>query len=158
MNGNHNWAAALQRFLARLWWKPMLVLTAGCLLVQEQYPFSHFPMYSSFGRTTYYLYLADGTGAPIATLPTIGLTTPTLKKVFSTGLRKERERLGVRSKQLSPEQKRQVGERFLAGLKESPAVRQRGMPLPPALRLYEVNISLVKGRFEKEAVMIAEVR
>lgn len=136
----------------------MLLLTAGCLLIEEQFPFSNFPMYSSFGPTTYYLYIADGAAAPIATLTTLGMSTPTLKKVFSTEMRKERARLGTRAKQLTPEQKEAVGERLLARLRTSPAALQRGGEIPPVLRLYEVNISLARGRFDKQTVLIAEQR
>ncbi len=65
----------------------MWLLTLICLVVEEQYPFSNFPMYSSFGDRTYYIYLADGAGQPLATKPTAGMTTPTLKKVFDGELR-----------------------------------------------------------------------
>ncbi len=142
----------------RFRWKPMLIFTTACLLIGEQYPFSNFPMYSSFGSSTYYLYLADGMGAPVASLETIGMSTPTLKKVFSTEMRKERERLQIRAGELTPEQKQLVGERLLARLKNSPAARQRGGPKPEILRLYEVNISVRGGRFEKQTELVAESR
>lgn len=156
MNRYQDWAAALRRFLSRLWWKPLLLLTAASLLIQEQYPFSDFPMYSSFGPTTYYLYLADGAGAPIPALTTVGMSTTTLKKIFATEIRKERERLPARPKRLTPEQKQAVGERLLAKLKASPVAQRRGGKVPAVLRLYEVNISLAGGRFEKETALIAE--
>lgn len=148
----------LRGFLLRTRCKPLIAITAACLVLQEQYPLSDFPMYSSFGPTTYYLYLADGNGTPLASLTNFGMSTPTLKKVFSTEMRKERERLQLRPKRLTPEQKREVGERFLARLRESPAVRQRGATLPPVLRLYEVNIELTDRRFDKQTTMIAEVQ
>ena len=156
MNWKDNPTAAFRLFLSALWWKPMLVLTAMCLVFQEQYPFSDFPMYSSFGPTTYYLYVADGSDAPVASMTTLGMSTPTMKKVFSTEMRKERERLQI--KRLTPEQKRAVGERFLGTLKNSPAALQRGGQIPPVLRLYQVNISLADGRLGKERELIAEHR
>ena len=160
-SGMNRFASAisrLRRFVSSTGCQPLLIITAACLLVQEQYPFSNFPMYSSFGPTTYYLYIADGTGAPIPTLATLGISTPKLKKVFSSEMRKARERLHPPPQQLTPEEKQAVGQQFLAKLKSSPAARARKRKVPAVLRLYEVNISLESGRFEKKTEMIAELR
>ena len=132
--------------------KPMLLLTLGCLVIKEQYPFSNFPMYSSFGESTYYVHLADTAGKPLPTQSTLGVSTPTLKKVYQTELRKEQRRLQLKSGKLGLEEKRVVGERLLGRLKAAPAARRKG-----PLRLYEVNISLRNGRIEKDAVLVAEV-
>jgi hypothetical protein len=153
-----NWVGGLRRFFSRLWWKPLLVLTAASLLIQEQYPFSDFPMYSTFGPKTYYLYLADGAGVPIPVLTVLGMRTTTLKKVFATEIRKEREHFPARPKRLTPAQKQAVGERLLARLKASPAAKKRGRKVPNVLRLYEVNISLVEGHLDKQTELIAEHR
>ena len=150
--------ASLLRSLSARGCTPMLLLTAACLLVQEQYPFSNFPMYSSFSHKTFYVYLADGTGAPIAAKNTIGINTPTLKKIYVSETRRERERRPGRSKQLTDEQKQTAGERLLARLRSSPAVRERNLEFPSGLRLYEVTISMAGGRFDKQTKLIAEVR
>lgn len=150
------WAKALGRFLLNTRLKPLLVLAAVCLLVREQYPFSHFPMYSSFSRSTYYVYLADGAGQPLATSPTVGMTTPTLKKVFDTELRKEVRRLQSSQQRLAPENRQEVAARVLARLKESAAARDAAETLPASLRLYQVNIRLAHGRYEKETMLLAE--
>jgi hypothetical protein len=65
----------------------LLVMTLLCLVLRENYPFSHFPMYSSFSRSTYFLYLADEKGAPLST-KRFGLTSSTLKKIFDGERRK----------------------------------------------------------------------
>jgi hypothetical protein len=150
--------STMARLLRRLPFKPMFAITVACLVIGEQYPFSDFPMYSSFGKSTYYLYVADENDQPLGSMPTLGMSTPTLKKVFSTEMRKEREALGSRSKKLTPEQKRVVGERLLARLRASRAAQSPDSPPPSAVRLYEVNISLENGRFQKERVLIAESR
>ena len=36
----------------------MVVLTAFSLILKENYPFSHLPMYSSFSNYTYYVYIS----------------------------------------------------------------------------------------------------
>jgi hypothetical protein len=137
---------------------PMLVLTAACLLVKEQYPLSDFPMYSSFTSKTFYVYLADGDGTPIATAPATGMTTPTLKKIYVSETRRERARSPLRSQGLTSEQKRAAGERLLTQLKNSPDLRERNVTLPVTLRLYEVNISMAHGRFDKQTELVAELR
>ncbi len=153
----------LQRFIAagihflaptRMTW--LLLVTLACLLVREQYPFSNFPMYSGFGRNTYYVYLADGNGTPIPALTTMGVSTPTLKKMFADEMAKEREHFKLHPKKLTLEQKRDPGERLLARIKSSSAALARSAPKPEVLRLYEVTISLEGERFTKQTVLIAE--
>jgi hypothetical protein len=61
--------------------KWLLLVTVLCLVLRENYPFSHFPMYSSFSDETYFLYLTDVAGQPIATTR-LGLSSSTLKKIF----------------------------------------------------------------------------
>ncbi len=61
--------------------KWLLLVTVLCLVLRENYPFSHFPMYSSFSNETYFLYLTDAAGQPIAT-SRLGLSSSTLKKIF----------------------------------------------------------------------------
>lgn len=43
---------------------------AASLVVEETYPFSHFPMYSRFHPRTWYVYVTDAEDAPLATKPT----------------------------------------------------------------------------------------
>ncbi len=142
LGGNHFTAL---RFL------PLLVITAACLIVREQYPLSNFPMYSSFARATFYLYLADANGQPIACEPAVGMSTATLKKIFVTEMRKERDRLGQRKGNLPAESAKAVGERILAMLKNT-------HPAPDGLRLYQVDIALRDHQFSKETTLVAEVR
>ena len=139
-------------------WSLLLLFTTICLLMQEQFPFSNFPMYSSFGESTYYVYLADSEGKPFATLPTTGMTTPTLKKVYQTELDKEIRRLRSSRRKLTPYQKRPAGERTLAALKNSLWAQQQGAGFPAMLRLYEVNIALAGTKFDKRTDLIAEIR
>ena len=61
--------------------KWLLFVTVMCLVLRENYPFSNFPMYSSFSDETYFLYLTDAAGQPIATTR-LGLSSSTLKKIF----------------------------------------------------------------------------
>jgi hypothetical protein len=145
-----------RRWVGRTGIAPLLLLTATCLAVGEQYPFSPFPMYSSFSKSTYYIYLADGSGQPLATAPATGMSTPTLKKVFDGELRKERQQLRACRLQLGPQHREEVARRILARIKTAAPARGTAAALPPVLRLYQVNIRLAAGRYEKETMLLAE--
>lgn len=137
---------------------PLLLLTAACLLIREQYPFSNFPMYSSFGRSTYYVYLTNGADEPLRSQELVGMTTPTLKKVYDGEMRREAKLLRTPRRKLTPEQKRAVGERILARLKTTVPAVEAGAAFPETLRLHHVEIELIGGRIEKKPSLIAEVR
>ena len=145
------------RSIRRIRCELLLPLTVACLLVKEDYPSSNFPMYSSFGRSTYYVYLTDGADQPLATIATLGITTPTLKKIYDGEVRKEVRRLRSARRLLTVEQRRPAGERVLESLKASPWAQQHAGSLPPVLRLHEVNISISGTRIEKQPQLIAEL-
>ena len=147
----------LLQLLRRLRCWPLLAITAACLVLQEQFPFSNFPMYSSFGRDTYYVYLADGAGEPLATIASFGITTPILKKMYDTELQREVKRLRTRRTRLRLEQKTPVGERVLQALTKPHAASPGGPERPAGLRLYEVNLSVESGRFVRRTELIAQV-
>lgn len=67
-------------------WLLFMVLLG--LSLRENYPFSHYPMYSSFSRRTYYIYLADANGRALRTRD-FGLSSSTLKKIFDRFRQKE---------------------------------------------------------------------
>lgn len=151
----------LRARLASMGWfalryKPLLLLTLLCLCLGEQFPFSDFPMYSSFTNKTFYVYLADGAGQPLPASASTGLRTSQLKKIYQRELRKEEPPPGRPRPALTLEQKRSAGNRVLASLKQSQWVRKRSK-LPSALRFYEVNISFRDGRFEKQPLLVGEL-
>lgn len=143
------------RFLQNWRCLPLLALTLLCLLLEERFPFSNFPMYSSFTSRTFYVYLADGEDNPLATVTSGGMHTSKLKKIYQTELRKEQQR-NARNRRLTPEEKRPAGKRVLTMLRKSPVMQAQGLEAPSVLRLYEVNISLSHGRFRKQSILIAE--
>jgi hypothetical protein len=66
----------------------LLVMVLLGLILRENYPFSNFPMYSSFSRRTYFIYLANAAGEPIKTRD-LKLSNSTLKKIFDRHRREE---------------------------------------------------------------------
>ena len=144
------------RFVAGLPFAPLLLLTAACLLIEEQYPFSHFPMYSRFSAGTYYVYLGDGAGRPLPSYTTVGVSTATLKKMYDKELGREAKRLRTRRTALMIDSKRVIAERLLAGFKRSEAAGAIG-PLPTPLRIYEVQVRLVGRQLQQEPQLVGEL-
>ncbi|MFN2476755.1 MAG: hypothetical protein ABR526_10505 [Chthoniobacterales bacterium] len=139
-------------------WKcgPLLCITLAGLILREEFPFSNFPMYSSFTRKASYVYLATASGEPLPTVPTAGMLTGNLKKVFETDLKQARSHAGARGK-VTDEERRAAGERVLAGVKAWQATQTGPAAAAPVARLYQVNILLHNQRFERQTRLLAEV-
>lgn len=137
--------------------KPLLLMTVACLCIGEQFPFSPFPMYSSFSERTDYVYLADDAGRPLPTLRLSGMTTATLKKVYHSELQTEMRRLRTARRRMTPEQKRPAGERTLASIRASRWAQEQGGGDHATLRLYQVNLSLDGRDFTRQTDLIAEL-
>lgn len=77
----------LQRFhagLLKFCKHPASILVWFCLLslvVKEQYPFSHYPMYSGWSNRTHYFYIADENG-PIQAKSVFKVSVPRTKKLY----------------------------------------------------------------------------
>jgi hypothetical protein len=153
-----SWIRRCGRFVRRTETLPLVALTAACLLFEEWYPLSHFPMYSSFTSSTYYVYLADGADRPLATLDMAGMNTPALKKVYDGELRRERRRIQSSGGTINAEQTQAVGRAVLERVKNSPPAQAAGEALPDVLRLYRVDLELREGRFEKRTTLAGELR
>ncbi|NNE91969.1 MAG: hypothetical protein HKN23_10010 [Verrucomicrobiales bacterium] len=73
----------------------MWAFVAFSLLVKENYPFSHFPMYSHVAPETHYFYLTDGEGNNLGTKTNFGMAASNLKKKYHsylTALAEQREK------------------------------------------------------------------
>ena len=98
--------------------KCLLVMTLLCLGLRENYPFSNFPMYSSFSSRTYYLYLTDAEGQPLRTRE-FGLSSSGLKKIFDGYRRIELKRFAQAGSERVPLAEQAAGQsllRYLDGL------------------------------------------
>jgi hypothetical protein len=58
------------------------------LTIKENFPFSHWPMYSNFTRQADYVYVINGKGEPLATA-TFSESAPRLRKQFQRELRSQ---------------------------------------------------------------------
>jgi hypothetical protein len=84
--------SAARAWLCRTRFRCLLVMALLCLVLRENYPFSNFPMYSSFSSRTYYVYLTDAEDQPLKTRE-FGLSSSGLKKIFDRYRRGELEQV-----------------------------------------------------------------
>mgnify|MGYP001793139173 CR=1 FL=1 len=119
--------------------KWLLVITLLCLVLQENYPFSNFPMFSSFSSKTYFLYLDDARGTALQT-PQFGLSNSAMKKIFDGARRKELGRFAKAGKDRVPLAEAAAAQsllRYLDGLTNGlPAARN----ILPGLQVEHVRV------------------
>ena len=128
-------------------------LTITCLAVRENFPFTHYPMYSNFEDQTYYVWLADHEDQPIPVEKLTYNRLGRIKKIYNSGLQEVRDEVGAktgekpRKRDLTPAQRRPSGESTLHWIYENsrPAAQETLRGAAP-LRLYQVNIRIENNR------------
>ena len=134
-----------------------------CLLLKENFPFSHFPMYESFSDYSFVVYVADKNGDPMPVQAITSVKTSKLKKIFNDGQKAERKRLEKEGVEIegyrfmSAAQRQPAGEKTLEWLfrKSKPEGLAQLEEAAP-LRLYYVHLRVGENGFEKEEELIAE--
>lgn len=132
----------------------LILLTVVCLLAEENYPFSNFPMYASFARHSYYVYFADANGDAIAS-GSLGVSTSALKKIYERSRRDYAREKGRNVSSRSAEAKAAAGAAVLAYLEELPVFAAREARLTRGLELRHVEIRLRNGRIETTTETVA---
>ncbi|MEM8955800.1 MAG: hypothetical protein AAGD22_16720 [Verrucomicrobiota bacterium] len=147
---------------AFLGWMPLkvvAVLVVLCLLLRENFPFSHFPMYSSFSRNSYYVYVADANHEPIPIEEITSIRTSALKKAYQGKLEEVREGLEAQGVEIrgfqfmTPEQCRPAGEYTLRWLIENCKEHAR----PELYQYRPLNFHVVGLRYEDREIVSAPV-
>lgn len=134
----------------------------------EWYPFSNFPMYSTFEPTAYYVFVTDLEDKPVALMPTFSNWGSGVKKTYDKFLKEEVRRLKseaekrgekyrTRIAQMSGEECRPAGDATLKQLFET-APDQNGVRKYPGFRLYQVDITLEDGKIVQRTKRVGEVR
>ena len=139
--------------------------TVVCLVVKENYPFSHYPMYSNFDDQTYYVWLADGEGNPIASEKLTYHRLGKIKKMYNDDLQEVRTAVGKkvgkkpRKRDLTLEQRRGPADATLQCIYDNSRPAAQNVLLESApLRLYQVDIR-VEGNavVEDPAELVGEL-
>jgi hypothetical protein len=133
-------AAAIE-WLKRTRFKCLLVMTLLCLGLRENYPFSNFPMFSSFRGHTYLLYLTDAQGNAVSSTR-LGLQASALKKIFDTQRRAELKKTSGPSKARSDLVEHKAGEALLRYIDRQGSVQAQIRNLLHGLRVQQLSIRL----------------
>jgi hypothetical protein len=134
----------------------------------EWYPFSNFPMYSTFEDTAYYLYVTDLEDKPLPLVPTFGRTGSEVKKLYDLLLKAEVKRLkgeaasrgekySKRIYQMTGEECQPAGNATLTQLRDT-AKEQTQARGHSGLRLHQVDITLENGSIKERAKRVGEVK
>ena len=130
---------AVFAWLGRTRYKWLLAMVLLGLVLQENYPFSNFPMYSSFSNHTYFIHLADARGTALNTRQ-VGLSNSVMKKIFDRYRQAELKHFadaGSERVRLAEAAACQSLLRYLDGLAEKrPAARK----LLPGLQVQRVTV------------------
>jgi hypothetical protein len=141
MNGKPLRLTAAVEWLKGTRFKCLIVMTLLCLGLRENYPFSNFPMYSSFASHTYLIYLADTQGNAISTLR-FDLRTSTVKKIFDRWRRAELKKKPASDKTRATLAEQAAAEAVLRYLDRHASLHPRFRSLLNGLRVQYVNIRL----------------
>lgn len=110
--------------------------------VQDFFPLSHFPMYSDPDESENYFYVAttteNGDMEPIPVRKLTSITAPKVKKMYKSWARERASELDKSDRELTIEERAEVGRELLTFLSGQAAERSREMPDP--LHLVEVWI------------------
>jgi hypothetical protein len=135
---------------ARAGWKrfvchpvfPFLVYLVLTQLIRDNYPFSHYPMYSKpNSESLAFQYLADGQGNPLPVRWHTGMSPSQLAKRFRTDMRK------------NPSEEKAAQE-LLADIRERNQQRPKHA-LPERIQLMEDKLSFNDGKLVENKRVIA---
>ena len=145
--------------LLKTWWckTPITVLALYCaisLFLEENYPFSHYPMYSNPGSDRSYYIVADAEGQPIPIAELTGITCPKVGKMYRKKADELGKRLHLKNSEFPPEQEQKVGEEIFAQLRLY--ARQLKKTLPAKLVLQKVEISYRDGKVSETPEVLAK--
>lgn len=139
---------------------PFWLVTALCLHFKENYPFSDFPMYSTFTDHTFYVYVADGDGNPIPVQDITYVRVSKLKRIYDTGLKAARDAADKRKRDLTVEERAPSALETLEWLYAStrPAAQEILRRDYGTIQLYHVDVTVEAGEtVESVPALVAEL-
>ena len=117
----------------------LLVMTVLGLGLRENYPFSHFPMFSSFSTRSYFIHLADADGTALRTRQ-FGLSNSAMKKIFDRYRRAELKHFADAGSERVRLAEAAAGQSLLRYLDGLAATKPAGRKLLPGLQVQHVKV------------------
>lgn len=133
----------------------LAIFVAASLILKENYPFSHFPMYSSPTAPRAYYMVTDAEGRPLPISTITGVTPPKIGKMH---WRKSQERESMvrrTGKHDTAGRDEDIGREICTMLRQQAA--RRGQTLPQGIQLFRVEIQYDDGKIkETKQLLFAE--
>ena len=127
------------------------------LIVKENYPFSHFPMYSRNSEKTYLIHITDGEDRPIVFRQQFGRSVIRVKKIFDKAVARSKKDPDFEGK--SREETEQI--LGIATLRQAVEERKPRVENPESyelLRLWKTDLRLEGSEIEERPYLLAEIR
>ena len=135
----------------------LLIMTVLGLGLRENYPFSHFPMFSSFSNRSYFIHLADADGTALRTRQ-LGLSNSTMKKIFDRYRRVELKHFADAGSERVPLAEAAAGQSLLRYLDGLAAAKPAAGKLLPGLQVQHVKVQQESKNLVFETKTIARHR
>jgi hypothetical protein len=135
----------------------LLIMTVLGLGLRENYPFSHFPMFSSFSNRTYFIHLADADGTALRTRQ-FGLSNSTMKKIFDRYRRVELKHFADAGSERVRLAEAAAGQSLLRYLDGLAAAKPAAGKLLPGLQVQHVKVHQEANNLVFETRTIARHR
>ena len=115
------------------WRTPLVFVVLYCVagtLLQENYPISHYPMYSNpSADRSYYIVEDAATGKPVPIATISGITCPKIGKIWRDKVGTLTKKADISKNDLTAEQKQQIGQAIFDELRiHAKANRRTGLP------------------------------
>lgn len=135
--------------------KILFCLTLLHLILKENFPFSHYPMYAGLSSRVYYLLITNENDEMLGLKREFGLSADFLKRVYDHEIKSLAKAKGCKKKQLTQEDLNMVGMSLLEALEGYARLKNSTLTFK-RLKLYIVSLSLIDCRIDKEQKLIAE--
>jgi hypothetical protein len=131
----------------------LLVMVLAGIASREWYPFSPFPMYSTFTPYSWHVLVTDGDDRTVSTLQLFGISAIPLRRMLERRVMAAQDEAGQ-----SPETAAQRGAVALLRFLLAEARPQPGAPpLPARLRLWRVDARVEGDRVVGTRQLLAEI-
>jgi hypothetical protein len=127
---------ALLRFWHAIPFRPMTLLVIALLVIKEQFPFSHFPMYGNMTEEADVIFVTDQTDSPVAMSPLFGTGSAATKKRYKGELAAICNKAKRDTEQSTAEERQAAGKIELESLMK----RLKREKLPPGVTELRLKI------------------
>lgn len=145
----------LRWFWTKFPFAPLLVLVLALQIIEEAYPFSHFPMYQRFDEQATYLFITNEADTPVPLQTHFSYKASRVKKNFKSALRKVAESHGRKLETATEADMREAGDKVLRELFKKANPRKLAPIAAQEVKLWHGIVTLKDGKMLDERMFLA---